>query len=129
MDLEVMKIDNLIFACGMAGLVLSLFLYVVFGQITVRKLRKNPKSKDQLGMEFVSGWDILNVAGALSLPRWINRKLRETPLSFMYADADLLDKHTNWFDRVLAIIFYGLFMLSSLSLIVLMLLINFDVFD
>ncbi len=100
-----MKIDNLIFACGMAGLVLSLFLYVVFGQITVRKLRKNPKSKDQLGMEFVRGWDILNVAGALSLPRWINLKLRETPLSFMYADADLLDKHTNWFDRVLAIIF------------------------
>ncbi len=116
---------------GIAALfmLLALILYVIFGQLTVRKLRKNPETKQDLGMEFASGWDILNVAGALAMPRWLNRKLRSTPLSFMYADADLLDKHTTLFDRVLAIIFYWLFTISSLSMIVLMLLDLVGVFD
>ena len=39
-----------------------MLLYLLFGQITVRKLRKNPETKQSLGIEFVSGWDILNVA-------------------------------------------------------------------
>ncbi len=116
---------------GIAALfmLLALILYVIFGQLTVRKLRKNPETKQDLGMEFASGWDILNVAGALAMPRWLNRKLRSTPLSFMYADADLLDKHTTLFDRVLAIIFYWLFTISGLSMIVLMLLDLVGVFD
>jgi len=38
------------------------FLFVLFGQITVRKLRKNPATKNELGVEFLSGWDIINVA-------------------------------------------------------------------
>lgn len=43
-----------------------------FGQMTVRKLRKNPKTKDILGLEVISGWDIINVAQAFSLPRrWL----------------------------------------------------------
>jgi len=46
----------------------SAILYVVFGQVTVRKLIKNPETKHELGVEFVSGWDIVNVAQALSIP-------------------------------------------------------------
>ncbi|MCP4487846.1 MAG: hypothetical protein GY820_11090 [Gammaproteobacteria bacterium] len=116
---------------GLAGLValVSMPFLVLFGQLTVRKLRKNPETKQALGMEFASGWDIFNVAGALAMPRWLNRKLRSTPLSFMYADADLLDKHTTVFDTVLAIIFYWLFTISSLSMIALMLLDLMGVFD
>ncbi len=44
-------------------------LFVIFGLVTVRKLRKNPETKHALGIEFASGWDILNVAGALSLSK------------------------------------------------------------
>ena len=52
--------------------IISGILYVVFGQMTVRKLRKNPKTKDILGLEVISGWDIINVAQAFSLPRrWL----------------------------------------------------------
>ncbi|WP_236701395.1 hypothetical protein [Thalassomonas viridans] len=43
--------------------------FVLFEQITVRKLRKNPKTKDVLGLEFMSGWDILNTAQALAMPK------------------------------------------------------------
>jgi len=116
---------------GVAALVgfFSIILFVVFGQVTVRKLRKNPETKNELGIEFVSGWDILNVAGALAMPRWINRKLRDSPLSALYANADILYKYTNTFDRILAKVFYGAWVLSVVSMLVLMLLDSLSFFD
>jgi len=115
---------------GIAFLVLffALILFVLFGQTTVRKLRKNPETKHELGMEFVSGWDILNVASALTLPRWLNRKFRNSPLSFLNANTEALDKHTNTYDRVLAIIFFCTFYLSGTSMIILVALDAFGVF-
>ncbi len=94
----------------------TLIFFVLFGQITVRKLRKNPETKDELGVEFMSGWDILNVAQALALPDFMARKLKESPLSALHADKDILKKHTNKFDRILATIFYVLFLSSGLPL-------------
>lgn len=124
-----MSIELTIFAMCMSGIFITMIFYVLFGQLTVRKLRKNPETKQELGMEFASGWDIFNVAGALAMPRWLNRKLRSTQLSFMYADADLLEKHTTIFDKILAVIFYWLFTVSTLSLFSLMLLDLMGVFD
>lgn len=49
--------------------VITGILYVLFGQVTVRKLRKNTETKDYLGLELSSGWDILNVASAICRPR------------------------------------------------------------
>lgn len=38
---------------------------------------KNLATKDNLGIEFMGGWDIFNVAQALSLPRsWRKKSLR-----------------------------------------------------
>lgn len=103
-----------VFAVVMAGMFLSAIFYVAFGQITVRKRRKNPETKNELGMEFVSGWDIINVAQALAMPTFIIRKFKNTKLSFLYANADILIKHTNKFDRLLAFLFYWLLMSSGL---------------
>jgi len=61
--------------------------FILFGQITVRKLRKNPDTKERLGIEFISGWDIINVAQALSIPRAWRRKLKSSPLSALYANS------------------------------------------
>ncbi len=90
-------------------------LFVLFGQVTVRKLRKNPQTKDHLGVQFVGGWDIINVAQALAIPRSWSRKLEKSPLFSMYANSDLLFENTNKFDRILGIIFYWLLMVSGLS--------------
>ena len=109
-----MVTESGVFAIVMAAMFLSAILYVAFGQITVRKLRKNPATKHDLGMEFVSGWDIINVAQALAMPTSIMRKFKGTKLSFLYANTDLLIKHTNKFDRLLAFIFYWLLMSSGL---------------
>ena len=124
-----MNIEDTLFAYSMGALFLAMLFYIFFGQVTVRKLRKNPETKHTLGVEFASGWDILNVAGALALPRWLNRKLRSTPLAGFYADADLLDKFTNRFDRVLATIFYTLFTFSGSAFIILAVLDTLGVFS
>ncbi len=93
----------------------ALIACVLFGQITVRKLRRNPETKNELGFEFMSGWDIINVAQALALPSFLTRKLKESPLAALHADKDILRKHTNKFDKVLGTIFYVLFLSSGLS--------------
>ena len=89
-----------------AFIIFSALLYVVFGQVTVRKLRKKPEVKDKLGLQFVSGWDILNVAGALSRPKWLSERLRQSPLALTAADERPLYEHTNLLDRFLARLFF-----------------------
>lgn len=95
------------------GLMLGWIFYVVFGQVTVRKLRKNPITKVHLGMEFVSGWDIFNVAQALATPRKFHKILEKGKLAFLNANSEILLKNTNITDRVLAIIFFWTFFLSG----------------
>jgi len=101
----------------------SAILFVIFGQVTVRKLRKNPATKHALGMEFASGWDIFNVAEALTLPKAFMRKMKRNAISMglgpgFETDFEMLYKHTTVFDRVLARIFYTLFTLSGLAIII-----------
>jgi len=110
-------------------LLVTAILFVVFGQVTVRKLRKNPETKHELGMELVSGWDILNTAQALSMPNSILRKFKNSRLSFLEANSELLYKHTTVFDRLLARIFFWLWMISSLSMIILVSLNATGLFD
>lgn len=114
-------------ACAI-GFFAAIF-YVVFGQITVRKLRKNPKTKDKLGFEYVSGWDIINVAQSLSIPRKLSKKLENTPLSVLYANSELLHDQTNMLDRILGSIFYWLLTISGLMMISLAILDAFGFFD
>ncbi len=53
---------------------------VIFGQVMVRNLRKNKKTKDSLGLEYVSGWDIVNVVQALAFPRSRSNKRKNSRL-------------------------------------------------
>jgi len=103
-------------------------LYVAFGQITVRKLRKNPETKNALGSEFVSGWDILNVAKALSLPRSWSEKLESSPLSSLYANSNLVFKYTTKFDHFLGAMFFWCWLLTGCFGLLLVILNAFGVF-
>lgn len=104
---------------------LTAILYVAFGQVTVKKLRKNPKTKDALGLEYVSGWDIINVAQVLAIPRSWSRKLEKIPLSSIYANSDLLFENTSKLDRILVAVFYWLLMISGLSVPIIILMNDF----
>ena len=123
-----------LFAILAAAAFIGCILFVIFGQITVRKLRKNPETKYSLGIEFASGWDILNVAGALALPKAVVQRIKRNSVSMgmgsgFEADPDILYKHTTVFDRVLARIFFWLWMFSGFALIILAMLDFFWGFD
>ena len=124
-----MTTEDAVFAAILLIMLISALLYVLFGQVTVRKLRKNPETKRELGVELASGWDILNVAQALSLPKTVIRRMEKSPLYFLEADANTLYKHTNVFDRILARVFYWMFMTSGLSGAILGILSFFGLFD
>ncbi len=104
-------------------------LYVAFGQITVRKLRKNPKTRDFLGVEYASGWDIINVAQAFAFPRAWAKKVENSKFSFMYANASELYENTTKFDQVLGFVFYWVLTISGLVSAVLILLDSLGAFS
>ena len=106
----------------------ALIFYVVFGQVTVRKLRKNPKTKDALGSELASGWDILNVAKAMALPNSWSKMFENSILSSMYANSSLILEHTNKLDRFLGVLFFWLWLVSGSTMILLVVLKNVGVF-
>jgi hypothetical protein len=103
-----MSLFSKLLALGGIGFFLSSILLVVFGQLTVRKLRKNPNTKGRLGVDFVSGYDIFNVASALSAPKWFRERASRSTLSFLAADYQALYENTTLFDRILARIFWGI---------------------
>lgn len=129
-----MTLVQVILSVILAVMFISAILFVIFGQVTVRKLRKNPETKYALGIEFVSGWDILNVAGALTLPKAVAQRIKRNSISMglgpgFEADPDILYKHTTVFDRVLARLFFWLAVSSISAMFILMILDEFGVFD
>ena len=123
-----MNLINLLYGILILLAVIVGILYVLFGQLTVRKLRKNPETKEALGTEFASGWDILNVAKAFAMPKVITKKWKNSPQSAFYADIDLLHQYTNKFDRILGKVFYWIYAFTGFSIIILVLLDMLDVF-
>jgi hypothetical protein len=107
----------------------GLILFVVFGQKTVRKLRKNPATKGSLGIVLISGWDILNVMSALALPQKVTRIIKRSPLAALAADSELLKKHTTRFDQILAKILCTTMTSSVLSMFAFMLAESFGIFE
>ncbi|HEX5484448.1 MAG TPA: hypothetical protein VFX23_00485 [Limnobacter sp.] len=100
------------------AIIVGLF-FIAFGQLTVKRLRRDQNTRTALGIEFISGGDIVSVAQALALPRSWTKKLETGPLSSLYAKTNLLLEHTTKFDRILAFMFYWLLMSTGLSFTVL----------
>jgi hypothetical protein len=115
--------DNFFFAIILLVMVTDNILLVVLGQKTVRKLRKNPETKNALGIEFLlGGGDIVNVSFAFGIPRRLNRKVRKNKLRALFADADLLEKHMTRFDILLSKVVFFLGVAWILPLLILVLL-------
>ncbi|WP_051687378.1 MULTISPECIES: hypothetical protein [Microbulbifer] len=113
---------NFVVLFSFLGLLIGWLLFVVFGQVTVKRLRKNPDTKDQLGLELVSGWDIFNAAQALATPRKFHKVLERGRLSSLNANSEVIRRNTNKFDRFLAIIFFWTFFISGTTMILAILL-------
>ncbi|MEJ2631893.1 MAG: hypothetical protein P8015_11875 [Acidihalobacter sp.] len=77
-------IATILFLFALASAIVTGVLFVIFGEVTVRKLRRNPETKDLLGMEFISGWDIQNVAVTLALPKSFMKRIDKGSTSFFW---------------------------------------------
>lgn len=118
----------ILFTIIIIGLVISGILFVLFGEVTVRRLRKNQQTKDALGVEFVSGADTVNVAVALSLPLSLyNRLFRRKNLYFTNADADKICAFTSRLDRFIARLFFWSYFITVLALISAVILYSFKI--
>lgn len=91
-----------LFGLAVISAVIQGILFVVLGEVTVRKLRKNPLARCHLGVDLFSGWDILSVSMALSRPRRWSELLESSRLAPLYACSSALRVHTTRFDRALA---------------------------
>jgi hypothetical protein len=117
-----MKPDTLFSMVILLAVILDSIIFVAFGQKTVRKLRKNPNTKEALGVAFMSGWDIFNVTIAFGFPRKMNRLLRKTVFAPFNADADLLEKYMTRFDVILAKVHFSLWMSLVIGTLIFMIL-------
>jgi hypothetical protein len=118
---------SMLLAIDAAFLLIACVLYVVFGQVTVRSLRKNPKTRDSLGLDLIGGWDIINVAQALALPKSWAETLSKSPIGTIYAERQTLMENTNKFDRFLACIFYWTLSIAGMAAPILLILNYFGV--
>ncbi|ARU55377.1 hypothetical protein OLMES_1298 [Oleiphilus messinensis] len=75
---------------------------LVFAQTTVRKIENNPTLMDQVGIEFINGWRIFNIAEALAMPLAIFNRIKSSPLGVLYANAEPLRESANRLDKFLA---------------------------
>ena len=91
-------------------------LFVVFGEVTVRRLRKDLQVRRQMGYEFFPGWDIVNVAVALSWPRRLVRWLDRGVFRGFRANLETMYRNTSPLDRMLARAFHGTIVFHSLWL-------------
>ncbi len=107
-ELEEFAFHLMVFSLSVAGI-----LYVVFGQVTERKLRRNPATRHCLGVELPYSGEIGNVAQAFGWPSWLQQRAERGGLSFMVAQSRILRQHTTRLDRALARACFWSVMLSG----------------
>lgn len=102
--------------------IVAWLLYLVFAQVTVRRLEKNPDVREQLGFEAISGWRVINVAEALVLPQGFFKLASKTALAGMYANSVLIRANTSRLDKTLAHLFFWSFFGSGFAVLALVVL-------
>lgn len=110
-----------IFVAGSLCLVVCMGVYwttfALLRLITVRRLLRDPQTRNRLGLDIFPGWQTLNVATTLSWPRAAGRYFDSRPLAMFRAHSQTVYAHTNLLDRCLARLCYG----SQVLIVVLLL--------
>ena len=99
---------------AIGGFLLFWILFLIFSQFTVRKLKRNPETQNELGANFISIWHNFNIIYALVLPIRFLRLIGNGPIGGIYANADLIRQHTGVIDKVFA---YLIFWIGHLSIL------------
>ncbi len=93
-------------------------LFFIINLKIVRRLRKNPITKDELGFHLFWGWYALNISEALFFSKKWMTKRRSRPHGYMFANFNLVHQYTTPFEKVICKLFVILGLLSIVSLLI-----------
>jgi len=91
-------------------------LFFIINIKTVRRLRKNPITRDELGFHLFWGWYAITISQALFFSKEWTTKRRNRPNGYMFANKDLVEQYTTPFEKITCklMIILGFFALASL---------------
>lgn len=113
------QFENVAFHVTLALQALSVGTYGLFSLVTVRKLLRNPATRDALGIPIIlTGGYTGNVAQAFGCPQVLLRITARGPLRVLDADRELVLQHTNRLDGILGRLCFWIFMLAGTATIV-----------
>ncbi len=89
------------------------FLFLIINIKTVRRLRKNPITKDEMGFHLFWGWYALNLSVALFASKKWMIKRRSHSDGYLFANPDLMRQYTTLFEKAMCrtLVLLGIFML------------------
>ncbi len=113
------------------SLIMTCILFIVINLKTVRRLKKNPITKDAMGFHLIWGWYAPNISLALFVSKKQMTKRKECSHGFMFADPDLMRQYTTPFEKVICKLFVILGLLSVVNLFIIGILdqMGLDIFD
>ncbi len=100
------------------SLILTVIFFIIVNLKIVRKLKKNPTTKNELGLSLVWGWGALTVSQALFFSKKRMTEMRSRSHGYMFANYELVHQHTSKLDKILAGIFTFFYLLSAISLLI-----------
>ncbi len=114
------------------SLMFTPILFFIINIKTVRRLRKNPITKDAMGFYLFWGWYALNLSVALfASKKWMTKR-RSYSDGYLFANPDLMRQYTTPFEKVICKLFVILGLFSVLGLLISSFLdsvVGFDILD
>ncbi len=95
---------------------ITFILFFVINIKTVRRLKKNPVTKGELGFHFFWGWYAITVSQALTFSKEWTTKRKKRSHGYMFANYNLMYQYTTPFEKILSKIFILLGLLSATSI-------------
>ncbi len=113
------------------SLALAWILFFFINIKIVRRLKKNPITKDAMGFHLIWGWYALNISEALFFSReWVTKR-RGCSHGFMFADYELIHQYTTPFEKLICKTFVILGLSSVIGILIsgLLLKMGFNILD
>ncbi len=101
------------------SMMVIVILFFIINIKTVRRLRKNPITRDELGFHLWWGWYALNVAEAVFFSKEWMAKRKKRSHGYMFANKDLVEQYTTPFEKIICKLMVGFSLFFLVSMLIL----------
>ncbi len=121
----------IVYSVIFSSMIVSWILFFIINIKTVRRLRKNPITKNELGFHLFWGWYALNISETLLFSKEWTIRRRNSSNGYMFANYDLVHQYTTPFEKVICKLCIILSLFSVLGLLTIEILsyFGFDILD